>query len=64
MATKKPAAANKDGTPLPTATFVVGDGHISHDGEAYGPGDEIELTEAQAKRLGAAVTPATPASKD
>jgi len=50
--TPKPAATDK------TATFLVGDCPIAHDKEIYQPGDEIALTEAQAKRLGAKVKPA------
>lgn len=33
---------------------------VLHDGERYEEGDSIELTDKQAKRLGAKVTPAKP----
>ncbi|HMS05354.1 MAG TPA: hypothetical protein PKD73_06125 [Burkholderiaceae bacterium] len=39
-------------------TYTVGNCRIDHDGERYESGDAIELTAAQAARLGALVTPA------
>lgn len=33
-----------------TATYIVGDCPMLHDGEVYMPGDEIELTPEQARR--------------
>lgn len=38
------------------ATYIVGACPILHDQDTYQPGDELELTEAQAKRLGSKVT--------
>lgn len=41
--------------------YVVKDTHIRHgagqDARTYGPGDEIELTEDEAERLGASIEP-------
>ncbi|HQR97581.1 MULTISPECIES: hypothetical protein [unclassified Polaromonas] len=37
---------------------------ILHDGERYEEGDPIELTDKDAKRLGAKVTPAKPAKEE
>lgn len=59
MATKKPAADRAAAPEVPTSTYVVGHCPISHDGDAYAPGSRIELTQAQAQRLGALVAPAT-----
>lgn len=42
----------------PTALYVVGACPVLHDHEVYQPGDELELTEAQAARLGDKVDPA------
>ena len=43
----------------PTALYVVGACPVLHDHEVYQPGDELELTEAEAARLGGKVTAAT-----
>lgn len=36
----------------PTATYVVGTCPVLHNGKSYQPGFDIELTEAEAARLG------------
>ncbi len=41
------------------ALYRVGDCPVLHDHEVYQPGDELELTEAEAARLGGKVTVAT-----
>lgn len=64
MATKKSATAQAAAAEVTTGTYVVGDCPISHDGDTYQPGSPVELTEAQAKRLGALVAPAAETSKD
>lgn len=58
-----PAAAPERHTPAKTArshdscaSYVVGSVPIRHDGKAYGVGFEIELTDAQAQRLGGLVS--------
>ena len=61
MAAPKKASAAAQPKPkvdAPTATYVVGACPVHHDGELYVPGDELELTEPQALRLGALVAPA------
>ena len=52
------------GADVPTALYVVGACPVNHDGELFSPGEEVELTESQALRLGSKVTPvATPLPK-
>lgn len=41
------------------ALYLVGACPVLHDHEVYQPGDELELTEAEAARLGSKVTAAT-----
>ena len=41
------------------ALYLVGACPVLHDHEVYQPGDELELTEAEAARLGGKVTAAT-----
>lgn len=41
-----------------TATYVVGSCPVLHNGKAYQPGFDIELSEAEAARLGTKVRPA------
>ena len=50
----KPEAASKA-----KALYLVGACPVLHDHEVYQPGDELELTEAEAARLGGKVTVAT-----
>ena len=50
----KPTAARKA-----KALYLVGACPVLHDHEVYQPGDELELTEAEAARLGGKVTVAT-----
>lgn len=47
-ATDKPAAASKVSA---KALYVVGTCPVLHDHEVYQPGDELELTAAEAARL-------------
>lgn len=42
----------------PTALYVVGDCPVLHDHEVYQPGDELELTTAEAARLDGKVSAA------
>ena len=50
----KPKAASKA-----KALYLVGACPVLHDHEVYQPGDELELTEAEAARLAGKVTAAT-----
>lgn len=54
-ATDPPAAGTAD---PPTASYLVTQITIRHNGGVYEPGKTIELTEAGAERLGALVAPA------
>ena len=55
-ATDKPTAASKVSA---KALYIVGACPVLHDHEVYQPGDELELTDAEAARLGGKVTAAT-----
>ncbi len=52
--TPRPEAAASE---LPGTSYLVGLCPVLHDGRLYGVGFEIVLTDEQAQRLGAKVTP-------
>ncbi len=54
-ATDKPTAASKVSA---KALYIVGDCPVLHDHEVYQPGDELELTTAEAARLAGKVAAA------
>lgn len=49
-------AAARQAKSVAVATYLVGACPILHDQDTYQPGDELELTAAQAMRLGSKVT--------
>lgn len=55
-ATYKPTAASKASV---KSLYVVGACPVLHDHEVYQPGDELELTAAEAARLAGKVAPAS-----
>ena len=57
-------ARRREAESEPPSLYLVGDCPIRHDEDRYEPSDEIELTEAQAKRLGTLVAPAPATSKE